>query len=81
MDGDDTRAPRYVLTAHRVGFRFGVPVIRPDALADAAPDAEHEPQRRRALLSASGAGASRVPFSKYAPVTPSSAGLAARSTT
>ncbi|SHH15651.1 Transcriptional regulatory protein, C terminal [Hydrocarboniphaga daqingensis] len=38
--GDDTRAPRYVLTAHRVGFRFGVPVIRPDALADAAPDAE-----------------------------------------
>lgn len=38
--GDDTRAPRYVLTAHRVGFRFGVPVTRPGALPDAAPDAE-----------------------------------------
>lgn len=33
---DDPKAPRHVLTAHRVGLRFGVPVTRGGALAVAA---------------------------------------------
>lgn len=32
---DDPKAPRHVLTAHRVGLRFGVPVTRGDAVAAA----------------------------------------------
>ncbi|MGN6519960.1 MAG: winged helix-turn-helix domain-containing protein [Dokdonella sp.] len=53
--GDDARAPRFIETLSKGGYRWLAPVERVAASATAAGDADARPPRRRALAVAAGA--------------------------